>query len=282
MKKRNLIITGFVVYILLLPILKGCAPMNKQIRNDVEILFKDSKQNNSKTIIHSDIEHLPPLLQSYLIKVGVIGKAEIQSVRLKQTGSFRTKPEQKWMPLVAEQYYNPNSNGFVWLGKINAAPMISITGKDVFLDNKGRMVVKLLNLKTIGDAQGPEIDEGELMRYISEIPWFPTAFLNENLEWNQLDSSKVQVTIKLNDAELNGIFHFNDNGLLEKFTAQRYMDVDGKYILEEWAPEYLEYEHRNGYLIPSRGKAIWLLDSGAFCYFDGTVTDIEYNIPEIY
>ena len=282
MKKKNLIITGFVVFILLLPIFKGCAPMNKQIRNDVEILFKVIKQNSSKTITRSDIEHLPPLLQSYIKKVGVIGKPEIHSVRLKQSGSFRTKPEQKWMPLIAEQYYNPNSNSFVWFGKIKAAPMVSITGKDIFLNNKGHMVIKLLNIKTIGDAQGPEVDEGELMRYISEIPWFPTAFLNENLEWNQLDSSKVKVTMKLNDTEFNGIFHFDARGLLSKFSTRRYMDVDGKYLLKEWTPEYLDYEQRNGYLIPSRGKAIWLLESGAFCYFEGTITEIEYNVPEIY
>jgi hypothetical protein len=44
---------------------------------------------------------------------------------------------------------------------------------------EGRMLIKAASLVTLDDANGEEMNQGEMMRYLSEIMWFPSAFLEE-------------------------------------------------------------------------------------------------------
>jgi len=44
-----------------------------------------------------------------------------------------------------------------------------------------------------------------------------------------------------------------------------------------WLPFGSEYKGINGFRIPTRGEAIWNLDSGDFSYIKVEITDIEYN-----
>jgi hypothetical protein len=33
----------------------------------------------------------------------------------------------------------------------------------------------------VADAKGKEVDHGEMMRHLSEMMWFPSAFLEDNI-----------------------------------------------------------------------------------------------------
>jgi len=48
---------------------------------------------------------------------------------------------------------------------------------------------------TIADATGDEIDQGTLVRYLNEMMWFPTAYLNDYIQWEPIDSGSAKATI---------------------------------------------------------------------------------------
>ena len=57
------------------------------------------------------------------------------------------------------------------------------------------MFIKMLGVKTIGDVRGEEMDYSSLVRYLNEMMWFPTAFLNDNIRWEAVDQNSARVTI---------------------------------------------------------------------------------------
>ncbi|MCK4577528.1 MAG: hypothetical protein KAU50_01980 [Candidatus Marinimicrobia bacterium] len=176
----------------LLLFVTGCATMKTLLHRDVEELFRGADAAGGGVMTAEECNGLPLPVRRYLEYSGVIGKARIQTVRLKQTGHFRTKADQPWFPIKAIQFIRPDDIGFVWLGKITPFPLFTISAKDKFLNGEGNMLVKLLSIKTIADAKGPEVDQGELLRYLSEAVWYPSAFLSANVEWEAVDEHSAK------------------------------------------------------------------------------------------
>ena len=119
---------------------------------------------------------LPEAMQRYLRYTRVVGKEPIQTVRLKYPGFFITQPGQKWLPMVAEEYFTTKPFAFLRRGSIRLFPLISISAWDGFSNGHGSLLVKLLSPVTLVSVHGPEADQGELLRYLGEIIWFPTAW----------------------------------------------------------------------------------------------------------
>ena len=149
----------------------------------------------TEIVIAEDLEGLPEPVQRYLKYTQIVGKEKIKTVRLEQGGYFRMKEDQKWMPIKAEQYFNVDSVEFIWIAKVKVAPLVSIHAKDEFIDGKGNLVVKALGLIKVADASGYEVDHGEIMRFLAECVWFPSAFLNDNIRWEAIDNSSAKATI---------------------------------------------------------------------------------------
>ncbi|MBF8286840.1 MAG: hypothetical protein HW393_654, partial [Dehalococcoidia bacterium] len=79
--------------------------MNRTIRSEGLELMKRGESAATTVITEASLTGLPEPVQRYLRYTQVIGKETIRAVRLKQKGFFRTKENQRWMPLVAEQYF---------------------------------------------------------------------------------------------------------------------------------------------------------------------------------
>ncbi|HEX8039943.1 MAG TPA: DUF6544 family protein, partial [Chryseosolibacter sp.] len=126
-------------------------------------------------ITENTIANLPLSVRRWMHRSNVVGKENANIVCVVQKGSMRTRPDGKWMPFQAREYFSINPPSFVWTAKANAAPLIPIAGRDKYEDGKGNMLIKPLFLFTAADRSGDEIDESTLLRYMAEIAWFPHA-----------------------------------------------------------------------------------------------------------
>ncbi|NJE05317.1 hypothetical protein E3E36_04010 [Thermococcus sp. M36] len=86
--------------------------------------MKISELEKSKIVTEEEIKDLPEPVQGYLRYTQVIGKEKINTVRLKQSGHFRMKEDQRWMPITAEQYFSVDSAEFIWMAEVKAAPLL--------------------------------------------------------------------------------------------------------------------------------------------------------------
>jgi hypothetical protein len=151
----------------------------------------------------------------------------------------------------------------------------------MFYAGKGNMLIKLLGLFTVGDGSGPEMDQGTLVRYLSEIIWFPSAALCDYIKWEPIDINSAKATIDYQGVYGSAVFHFNEKGEITNVVADRYMDDDGEYVLRKWSTPILEYMEVDGVRVPSKGGAIWHLSSGDFQYIDLEVTHLEVTHLEV-
>jgi hypothetical protein len=78
----------------------------------------------------------------------------------------------------------PMFGGLVWLRVV-----------DRFAADTGGLVVSLFGLVPVMRQQGADIDEGEAIRYLAELPLVPQAMIaNLALDWREIDSSAVEVS----------------------------------------------------------------------------------------
>lgn len=275
---------GFAVPIILTVVLTLVAGVawEQKVKNEVKELFAGGEGAPDGAVSEAELAGLPPIVQKWLRRAGVVGKPQATSVRLKQQGVIRTAKEQPWLPFTAVQYYTVAKPGFIWSAKVKAAPLIYLVGRDRYFNGAGHMLIKLLALKTVADGKGPEINQGALLRFLSEIMWFPSAALADCITWEPVDAHSARATMTYQGVTASGVFTFSEEGDPVKFTARRYASLSGGYSLETWSGVVLAYREFGGVRIPNKVDVMWNLATGDFSYWRGEITDIEYNVPALY
>ncbi len=270
MEKKYLIL---VILSSLTLITIGCASMKETVMK----MYENIEVKNVEKITEKDIEHLPEVVQNYLRHTNIIGKEKIKAVRLKQGGDFRLKPDENFRTMTAEQYFNIDSMEFYWKGNVSI-----ITAIDKFINGDGSMVVKLFGLFKVAEMNCPEVNQGEMIRFLAEGVWFPSMFVNDYITWESLRHNAAKATIKYADISATVVFYFNEKYEVEKIAAKRYMEKDGTFLLKDWEIQILSYKKFNDVLIPNKSKVIWKLADGDFCWYKPEIFEIEYNKPFLY
>jgi hypothetical protein len=232
---------------------------------------------NQKIITTEMLNDLPEPVRRYLQYTGVVGQPWIENVWLKQIGRFRQGLDKPWMPMVAEQKYTTEPAGFVWNAKFKMAGIPLLRAVDTYKNGKGHMLGKLAGMIKLFDVRGEKLDQGAMLRYLSEMIWFPAAFLGENISWQSRDEYSAQVTFTDYGKSVHGIMHFDEEGRITNFTAKRYQEVAGEFSLESWSTPVTEYGRIAGLNLPIKGQAIWNLPSGDLPYIELEITEIAYN-----
>ena len=181
------------------------------------------------------------------------------------------------MPFTAEQYYTTDPPAFIWNGRVKFGPLTIATARDKYYQGKGNMLVKLCSLFKVVDASGPEMNQGTLVRYLNEAMWFPSAYLEDYIQWEALDGNSARATMSYQGEIASAILYFGEQGEITNFVAERYMTADDEYRLETWSTPITEYGEIRGVRIPIKGSAVWILSDGDFEYIQVEITDIEYN-----
>ena len=234
--------------------------------------------NNHQLITPEMLTNLPDPVQRYMAHTGVVGTPWIESVRLKQAGTFRTGEDRPWMPVTAEEFYTTNPPSLIWNARFKLFGLPLLRAKDRYESGQGHMYGKLAGLYTVFDARGEELNQATMIRYLNEIMWFPTAFLGDNINWQAIDEHSAKVTFTDCGKSVSAQMFFDDDGRLTNFSTMRYREIDGAFSLDPWSTPISEYGRLAGLNLPVRGTAVWNLESGDLTYADLEVTEVEYNV----
>lgn len=248
------------------------------MRQEALELLREARQAPPFVIVDEHLKGLPKTVQRYLRSAGIVDKETIRTVRLKQKGVLRLKEGQKWLPFVAEQYFTTCRPAFIWHARVRSFPWVTISVTDMFARGHGRLTAKFLSLIRLADANGPEVDQGELLRYLAETIWFPTAWLSDYIQWDSIDGSPARATLTFAGLTVAAAFRFSGGGELDEIAAERYREENGKFALRRWSGRVEDYREMGGIRIPTRVEVSWYLDSGEFACFRAEITEIEYNI----
>ncbi len=219
---------------------------------------------------------VPTPVSRYLEMSGAMRGHPVSLVHLRQTGTIRLSEKSGWSKMLAEQWFSGLFPAFVWHAVAKPFPILWAEARDSLLRGKGRMIIRLLSLFTIADAQGPELDISSLVRYGSEMPWFPSAMKpSASVIWEEIDNISARMILRERGLSASMVFTFNDKGEITRLdTEDRYRDTHRK---QPWIVRYGSYREFDGYRIPTEGEAAWKTAGGEFVYIRLRITEIQYQ-----
>lgn len=246
----------------------------------VDELFEGTSPSD-RVFTRDDLNGLPDPVKAYLDTVLEEGQPYVRRVRMKQRGDFRlgdaTSP---WKPLKATQHVATESPGFVWEATIKVLPFVSVNVVDMYKDGEGSLRAKLLSIIEVADeGPSPELNAGELMRYLGESVWFPTALLpNNGVKWEAIDEHSAEATLDHRDTTASLRFHFNDQHEVVRVSGVRpYLTENGAYESTRWTGYWGNYREKNGMRIPTEGEVEWNRPDGDLPYWRATLEEIEHE-----
>jgi hypothetical protein len=223
---------------------------------------------------------LPEPAQRYLRYAGVVGRPLVDTVRVRQRCRMRPAPNGFSFPIVAEQWYSVEPPGFIWDATVPVAGIPVVRGRDGYIDGRGLMTIKAGSLFAIVDASGPEMDKASLLRHLSEMPWFPSAFLRDRVTWEAIDDTTVRVSIADGDLTVTGTLEIDAEGRLVAFRSERHAMVGKGFELRPWSAPTYGYGEFEGLRLPVRGAAVWTLPDGTeLPYIELELSDVAYDPP---
>ena len=226
-----------------------------------------------------DVDGLPAPVQRYFEHVLTDGQPYVRAVRMTHRGEFRlgdaTTP---WRSLEATEHATTDPPGFVWDASIDMAPFVPVRVVDAYVNGRGVLRAKLLGAITVADPEpGPELDEGELLRYLAEAVWYPTALLPGNgVEWAAVDDRSARATLTHQGTTASLVFEFEDGDVRRVRGERPYTNSDGSYDRVEWVGHWEDYVERDGMLIPAAGSVEWHHPDGTVPYWRGRVVEVDY------
>jgi len=279
--KILLIAIGVVIVGLVGAALVGRVRLDRANARLVAELLAIASPESERVFRNHDLEGLPEPVQGYLANVLTEGQPYVRMVRLQQSGEFRLGDAMApWKPLSATQYFTVDPPGFVWDARVEIVPLLPVRVVDVYKAGKGALRAKILSSVPVADAESsPELNSGELMRYLAETVWFPTALLpGEGIDWVPIDEQSAKATIDHRGTTVSLVFYFNSRNEVERvFAENRYREVDGTYEPTPWTGHFSNYQVRNGMLIPIDGEVEWNLPGGDLSYWRGHLVEIEHE-----
>ncbi|WP_079505844.1 DUF6920 family protein [Mesobacillus jeotgali] len=244
------------------------------------------KMNNSnfstkeiQIITEETITPLPLPVQKWVHNIGLIGREKVNSVYFKQKGKMKLKPDQeKWYDAVAEQYITTDDPAFLWKVKMDMFPFVSVAGRDFFINGEGRMLMKIGSLiPVVNVTNNKKVNQSTLQRYLMELPWYPSAALNDYINWESIDGNTAKATMNYKGTTGSAIYYFNENGELLKISALRFKESDKNAERIECIGEVKENNVVNGVKIPTKLNVSWVLGEEVFTWYKLEIYDVEFR-----
>lgn len=231
----------------------------------------DKIPQQEKYYSQNQLDGLPPPVKRYFAHVLREGQRHVSSVKVLHDGQFRAGMGSGWAGIKGIEYLTAAEPGFIWKGKTNW-----FTATDSFTAGKGRLVVRLFSIVKILEKRGKKIDEAELMRWIAESIWFPTALLpSAKLRWLPVNDNSAKLEYTNEGQHIAFLVTFSAKDEIEAIETQR---CDGKGRRRLWQGKASHYRRHGGMLIPSRLEAVWKLPEGDMPYARFHLQDIRYDL----
>jgi len=253
-----------------LALLVGRALAARRLQHDVAGLFAQSAERNNEVYRETQLAELPAPVQRYFRHVLRDGQPYLRGLRLRHGGQFKTDLQGDWVNIQGEQYLTAEPPAFIWQGSTRL-----FTARDEFVQGRGSLSVRLLGVFPIMHGQGPEYDQGELLRWLGESVWMPTNLLpGKHLRWEPVDEHRARLFFTHGGQTVSYLVRFNERDEIEECETQRHQGDQG---LLPWVGRTTKYRRLHGVRVPTVIEGSWVMDGRRQAYAHFTVDTLEYD-----
>jgi len=231
-----------------------------------------------------ELDGLPAPVQRYFRTVLKEGQPLVDAVRIGHTGTFNMNDTgDQWKSFKSTQRVITQRPGFVWDARIHMAPAMTAFVQDSYIAGEGSLTAKLFGLLTVmKQPSTAELAQGELMRFLAEAAWYPTALLpSQGIVWEPIDDNEASAALTDGTTTVKLVFEFDSQGFISSVRSdRRYREVEGKQVPTPWQGRFWNYELRDDMLIPLEGEVAWVLEGETKPYWRGRIERIEYEYAQ--
>lgn len=230
----------------------------------------------------SRLDGLPAPVSRYLRAALTDGQPLIATADLVQAGTIDMAQHgpPDWKPFTATQRVVMARPGFDWDARVRIAPGLHALVHDAYVAGEGVLVASAAGLVRLAAQRGAgDIARGELMRFLAESVWYPTALLpSERLRWEPVDATQARATLADGAIRVSLVFGFGADGLIERVHAEaRGRSVGERIVPTPWEGRFSDYTERDGMRIPQSGEVGWVIDGVPRAYWRGRMTAVRYT-----
>lgn len=224
-----------------------------------------------------DTQALLTRLRAFFFPDGEDRGRSVRAIRIIERGEMRMSPGAKWIPFTAEQLIETARSSFRWEAKMGGSRFGFITVTDAYEEAHGRLVVKLGGVIPTTRLAGPELDQGELQRYLASIAICPPILLNNpSLEYAAAGAGTLRLRDRQGPTEATVDLEIGEDGRPAACRAIRTRLVGKNAVPTLWVAMATEFREWEGMQVARRTEAAWQLPEETFCYFRSDVTSFEF------
>jgi hypothetical protein len=213
-------------------------------------------------------------MRAYCFPGGEEAALSVRAVKTTQRGEIRSGPNARWMSFTAQEVIDARQSSFRWEASIGGGIKL-MTVTDAYEQGHGRLVMSVGGLVPVKKIAGPDVDRGELQRYLASIVFCPPALLNHSsLEWTEVEP----LTLRVQDRNVSCVWVYltlDEQGKPFGCCADRPRLVGKQSVLTPWSAMCSDFREVEGMRVPGHLEVLWHLPEGPFTYFREDVTSFE-------
>jgi hypothetical protein len=231
-------------------------------------------------INEADLAGLPPPVQRYLRRAGVVGQPRVGHLRARMHGRIRSGPDARWMPFSAEQYNffdGEPARLFYMTASMSGIPF---QGFHRYVGRSASMQVKVAGIAPVVDASGAEMTKAETVTLLNDMCIMaPATLIDSRIEWESLDDRTVGATLANAGQSVRAELEFNDAGELTNFWSddRQKSSPDGASMTPaRWSTPIGGYRLFGPFRLASRGAGLWHESGRDYPYIELQLDEISY------
>jgi len=230
-------------------------------------------------VTDTDLASLPPLMQTYLRRVGAVGRPRVRNLRVRFDARMRSSATSAWMPATATQYefFDPPARLFYMNATRGGVP-IDVLHR--YVDGAATFQVRIASLFPMVDKLGPVLTRAETVTLMNDIVLMaPAAVLDLPFTWETLGERSLRATFTNAGHTVSAALTFDAAGDLVGFLSNDRTQEDAKGSRTvPWSTPISGYREVDGIRVGALGDANWIEPSGEWTYGKFVIRAIAYNV----
>jgi len=150
--------------------------------------------------------------------------------------------------------------------RLRIAGVVPVYGRDTYVGGRGRMLIRPLDLFTVEDAQGEQLDVGELVTYLNDaVLLAPSMLLVPEVSFTAVDADAFDVALTNRGTTVRARVFLDPGGAPRDFsTTDRFFQG----ARTRWTTPIEGWELVEGRPLWTRGRAVWHLAEGELAYVE--------------